>query len=92
MKNIHLPSLDFDIGDGVKVSREVVLIHHCGSSRGSKEADPQVGDGEEVPQVFGRVQLTVQGGHVVQPRSSEKREAIFDLKAHRFVVLPHVTA
>lgn len=54
-----LPALDFDIRNGVEVSGEVVLVHHCSSCSRPKKADSQVRDGEEVPQVLGSVQLTI---------------------------------
>lgn len=87
-----LPALDFDIRDGVEVSGEVVLIDHCCSRGGSQQADSQVRDGEEVPQVLGGVQLPIKRSHVVEPRPGKQREAVLDLKAYSFVILPHITA
>lgn len=87
-----LPALDFDVRDGVEVSGEVVLIHHRCSGGGSQQADSQVCDGEEVPQVLGCVQLSVKRSHVVEARPRKQRKAVLDLKAHGFVILPHITS
>lgn len=86
-----LPSLNFDVRNSIEVSGQVVLIHH-GRARGrSQQFDSEVSDGKEVPQVFCRVKLSVQGSHIVQTRSGEQGESVFDLKAYRLVILPHVS-
>ncbi|TNN88405.1 hypothetical protein EYF80_001187 [Liparis tanakae] len=77
---------------GVEVSGEVILIHHGGSGGWLQQLNPQISDGEEVPQVLGGIQLAVQRGHVVKPRPGKEGKAILDLKAYRLVVLPHIAS
>lgn len=59
------PALHLDVGDGVEVSGQVILIHHGGSSGWLQQPNPQICDSEEVSQVLGGIQLAVQRGHVV---------------------------
>ena len=62
------------------------LIYKYFPNGGSQEPDPQVRDCEEISEFLGCIQLSVEGGHISQPRSSEKRKPVFDLEVNNFAV------
>lgn len=55
-----LPALHLDVRNGIEVSGQIILIHHSGASGWLQQPNPQISDGEEVPQVLGGIQLAVQ--------------------------------
>lgn len=82
-----LPGWYFDVRDGVEVLEEVFSLDVSASEGGPEQPQPQVGEGEEVPQALHTFHAGVQVYHVLLLRPREHGEARHHLELHVLIVL-----